>query len=323
MNSVRVAEPAKPPFEPVRPKVVQNTFLAALVGLMLAAGAALLIEYLDDTVKTSEDVDRVADLPTLGNIVRFRRNGQPDRLVSESDPKSPVAEAYRVLRANLDFARVGHPGATLMVTSALEEEGKSTTAANLAVINALAGRSVILVDADLRRPSAHKFLGLENESGLTTLLVRRGVAAEALLRDTSVKGLRVLTSGPTPPNPAELLSSPRMGEIIEELKACAEMVIFDSPPLLAVSDPVILGSRLEGVALVVDSGKTRGGALARAIEALERTSVPILGVVLNKVSTSGGTGYYYHYYYSHRYYGDGHRNVQEAASHSGPKAPCR
>ena len=305
VNAVRVAEPAIPPTEPTWPKTLQNTLLAALVGLMLAVGAAFLAEYLDDTVKTPEDVEQACELPTLGNIIRFaRRNGNPERLVSERDPKSPVAEAYRVLRTNVDFARVGHEGKTLLITSALEREGKSTTAANLAVMMALAGRSVILVDGDLRRPSVHRFFGLDNTSGLTSLLLRQNLGVEAALQATAVRGLRVLPSGPIPPNPAELLSSPRMGEIIEEAKALAEVILFDSPPLLAVSDPIILGSRLEGVALVVDAGRTRHGALERAVEALERGAVPILGVVLNKLSNRAVGGYYYYHYYSSKNRGE-------------------
>ncbi len=306
-NTVRVAEPAEPPVYPVRPNVWLNTLLAALVGLLLASGVVFLYEYLDDTVKAPADVEHAVGLPTLGNIIRFPRNGHPERLVTERDPRSPVAEAYRVLRTSVDFARVSHPGSTLLVTSSLQREGKTTTAANLAAITALAGRSVILVDADLRRPNIHKLFGLENAdgAGLTGVLVGGQVEVERALRPTAVYGLRILPSGPIPPNPAELLASARMGEVIQQLKALADVVIFDSPPLLAVSDPVILGSQLEGALLVVDAGHTRHGELARAVDALERAAVPILGVVLNKLSrrTSGGY-YYYRYYGSRREKGD-------------------
>ncbi len=300
INQVKVAEPAEPPTLPVSPKVPQNTLLAALVGLMLAAGVAFLFEYLDDTVKSAEDVARLGDLPTLGSIIRFPKNGHAERLVSERDPRSPVSEAYRVLRTNVDFARVSHPGSTLLVTSSLAREGKSTTAANLAVINAIAGRSVVLVDADLRRPTVHKFFGLENGAGLTNLLLREALPLESALQATPIQGLRLLASGPIPPNPAELLASPRMGAIVEALKSLADLVIFDSPPLLAVSDPVILGAQLEGVAVVVDAGRTRGGALGRALDVLEHGAVPILGVVLNKLSTREAGGYYYYRYYGHK-----------------------
>ncbi|MHB1132150.1 MAG: tyrosine-protein kinase domain-containing protein [Chloroflexota bacterium] len=308
VNQVKVAEPAEPPTIAVSPKVLQNTLLAALVGLMLAAGAAFLFEYLDDTVKSAADVERLGDLPTLGNIVRFPRNGHPERLVSERDPKSPVAEAYRVLRTNVDFARVSHPGSTLLVTSSLAGEGKSTTAANLAVINAIAGRSVILVDADLRRPSAHKFFGLDNAAGLTNLLLRQGLPLETALQATSIAGLRLMASGPIPPNPAELLASPRMAALVEALQATADLIIFDSPPLLAVSDPVILGAQLEGLALVVDAGRTRAGALARALDVLQHGQVPVLGVVLNKIHQRDAGGYYYY-----RYYGDKKHDPQTPA----------
>lgn len=296
-NQVKVAEPAAAPTEPVSPKVLQNTLLAALVSLMLAAGAAFLFEYLDDTVKSADDVERIAGLPTLGHIVRFAKSDQPERLVSERDAGSPVAEAYRVLRTNVDFTRVGHPGNTMLVTSAAQQEGKSTTAANLAAINAIAGRTVVLVDADLRRPSAHKFFKLDNKFGLTNLLLRDGVPAESMLQSAPIPGLLVLASGPIPPNPAELLGSPRMARVIAQLKEGADVVIFDSPPLLSVSDPVILGAQLEGVALVVDAGRTRAGMLVGALEALERGAVPVLGVVLNKFSSRGAGEYSYHRYY--------------------------
>lgn len=296
-NQVKVAEPAEAPTLPISPKVLQNTLLAAMVGLILASVTAFLFEYLDDTVKTPQDVENIAGLPTLGQIVRFPRGSHLESPLSGRENQSEVAEAFRALRTNVDFARVGIPGKTMLVTSAIQGEGKTTTAVNLAAINAIAGRTVVLVDADLRRPSAHKSFNLDNKFGLTTLLLRDDVPVESMLQSAPIQGLLVLASGPIPPNPAELLASARMGRIIEELKDGADVVIFDCPPLLAVSDPVILGAKLEGVALVIDSGRTRAEMLYQALAALERGAVPVLGVVLNKFSKRTAGGYALYPYY--------------------------
>ena len=200
-----------------------------------------------------------------------------------------------MVRTNLEFAQSssGRPK-TMLVTSSSPREGKSTTASNLAAVLAQTGRSVILVDADLRRPTLHQIFGLPNKSGLSTLFVMDGSAAvEGLLRVTEVEGLRLLTSGPVPPNPAELLSSRRMGELIDALTREADVVIFDSPPLLGVSDASILASRLDGTILVVDSNRTRAGALKHAVELLRRGHATVWGVILNKLRAFEGSQYYY------------------------------
>lgn len=315
-NAIRVAEPAEPSTVPVRPKTLQNTLLAALVGLMLAAGAAFLIEYLDDTVKSASEIEQAFGLATLGSIFRFHRTSKSGRIWAMADPRSSMAEAFRVLRTNLDFARISQPGKTLMVTSTGPGEGKTTTVANLGAMLAIAGRTVVVVDADLRRPKLHSLFEATNETGLTSLLLREDLQPEACLQATPVPGLRLLASGPVPPNPAELLASERMGRVVEQLADLADVVLFDSPPLLAVTDPVILGSRVAGVALVVDSGRTRHGALARAINSLERGSVPILGIVLNKIKARGAGGYYdYHYdHYGYGSSGDGRGKERKEAA---------
>ena len=293
IDGVRIAELAEAPTVPVRPQVLMNTMLATLVGLMLAAGVALLFEYLDDTVKTGYELEQSFGLTPLGNIVRFKHSGKHSGLLTQIGARSAIAEAYRVLRTNVDFARISHPGKALLITSPSPGEGKTCTAANLALVTALARRSVTLVDADMRSPSLHKIFQLENNAGLTNLLLHNDLKAEQLLKQTSIPGLRVLTSGPLPPNPSELLASPRMGEVIEDLKHSAANVIFDSPPALAVTDPVVLGSRLDGVVLIVERGRTRLGALVRTLESLERGNAPLLGVVMNKVPRKQAGGHYY------------------------------
>jgi capsular exopolysaccharide synthesis family protein len=266
---------------------------------MLAVGVVFLVEYLDDTVKTDEDVQRQLTLPTLGNIGRITPVKEPgDHLIALNHPRSPISEAYRVLRSNTRFAKIDNPSASLLVTSPGPEEGKTTTAANLAVVLAQAGQKVILVDSDLRRPTLHEFFGLDNHVGLTDLLVDGEDLWNQALRTTDQEGLRILTSGRLPPNPSELLGSDAMRSTLRELEKTADVVVLDSPPLLAVADASILGSIVGGAILVVESGKTRNEAARRAKDTLDNSGVKLLGVVVNRISRHRGAYGYYHYYYS-------------------------
>jgi len=216
------------------------------------------------------------------------------KLVTLADPRSPVAEAYRSLRTNLEFSSLDKPLRTMIVTSAAPEEGKSTVLANLAVVMAQAGKQVILADCDLRRPVLHEIFGVSNHRGLTTALLDDS-AAELPLRDTEVPGLRLLPSGPLPPNPAELLGSRRMAELIQTLRDQAEVVLFDAPPVIAVTDAAILASKVDGVLLVINAGVTRREHAQRAKAALERVNARLVGTVLNNVELDMSLyGYYSH-----------------------------
>lgn len=215
-----------------------------------------------------------------------------EKLVTLADPRSPVAEAYRSLRTNLEFSSLDKPLRTMIVTSAAPEEGKSTVLANLAVVMAQAGRQVILVDCDLRRPVLHELFGVSNHTGLTTALLDEA-AAELPLRETSVPGLRLLPSGPLPPNPAELLDSRRMAELIQTLREQADIVLFDAPPVIAVADAAILASKVDGVLLVINAGVTKREHAQRAKAALERVNARLVGTVLNNVELDMSLyGYY-------------------------------
>ncbi|MBC7225471.1 MAG: polysaccharide biosynthesis tyrosine autokinase, partial [Anaerolineae bacterium] len=283
LDTITIVEPADVPSTPVRPKPVQNTLLAAAVGLVLGAGAAFLIEYLDDTIKSPDDVERDLGLATLGTITRFGGRALSDKLITVQHARSSVTEAYRILRTNLEFAAVDGDLRTILVTSPNPVEGKTVTAANLAVVLAQAGRRVILADADLRRPAVHRMFQVSNEAGLTTALLRgQEVALEDLLLPTEVEGLRVLPSGPLPPNPAELLGSDQMARLVERLKGLADLVVFDTAPALPVADPAILARLADAVLLVVDTGATRRGMALRAVEHLARVGTNITGVVLNR-----------------------------------------
>ncbi|MBE9471894.1 MAG: CpsD/CapB family tyrosine-protein kinase [Chloroflexi bacterium] len=205
---------------------------------------------------------------------------QPD-LITLTNPRSPATEAYRTLRTNLTFAALDKPIETLVVTSAAPGEGKSTVLANLAVTMAQGGRRTILVDADLRRPGLHEIFGIVNDRGLTTMIVEEAVLDDPPLIDVGVDNLWLMPSGPMPPNPADILGSRKMEEVIAALRARADVVLFDAPPIIAVTDAAVLGTKVDGVLLVVCAGRTRREHAQRARELLERVHVRIVGAVLN------------------------------------------
>jgi polysaccharide biosynthesis transport protein len=297
-NLLTVVEPAVAPPSPISPKPLLNTLLAAILGLMLAAGVAFVAEYLDDAIKDSDEVQEVAGLSTLGTIARMKGDqarGEMYRLASLLYPRSSAAEAYRTLRTNIEFASVDAPIRALLVTSSIPGEGKTTTASNLAVVFAQAGRRVLLVDADLRKPGVHLVFDLPNAHGLTTLLRSDAVSLDAIAQATEQENLRILTSGPLPPNPAELLGSQRMRTILDRLKGAGDLIILDSPPLQAVTDSAILSSFVDGTLLVIDAANSRRSAVRQSREALAKASANVLGAVLNRIP-SRARGDYADYY---------------------------
>ncbi len=214
-------------------------------------------------------------------------------LITVSEPRSPISEAYRTLRTNLDFASLDEALKTLVVTSAGVGEGKSTTLANLAAVSAQAGRKVILVDADLRRPTMHQIFGLSNEVGLTTVIMDSSGLTSPPVQETGVEGLSVLTSGPLPPNPAELMGSRRMEEVVGTLAELADQVFFDTPPVVAVTDAAVLATKVNGVLLVIGAGKTRRELARSAVQRLEQINARLVGTVLTDVRMDTGfRGYY-------------------------------
>ena len=203
-----------------------------------------------------------------------------DSLITLTDPRSPAAEAFRTLRTNLIFSSLDRPLTTLLVTSAAPDEGKSVTLANLAVTMAQGGRKTILVDCDLRHPRQHEIFGAPDRPGLTSMILDPSGVDEPPLAATSVEGLSLLPAGPLPPNPADLLSSRRMESLISSLKSRADIVLFDAPPIVAVTDAALLASKLDGVLLVVSAGQTKREHAQRAKELLERIYVRLVGAVL-------------------------------------------
>lgn len=218
---------------------------------------------------------------------------KPSELITILEPRSPISEAYRTLRTNLDFASLDRALKTVVVTSAGVGEGKSTTLANLAVVSAQVGRKVILVGADLRRPRLHQIFGVDNEVGLTTMMMDDGALASPPLQDTAIEGLSLLPSGPLPPNPAELMGSRRMEEVIAALAEQGDQILFDTPPVVAVTDAAVLATKVDGVLLVVSAGKTRREFARTAVQRLEQINARLVGTVLTNVRMGAGLKGYY------------------------------
>ena len=301
-QSINQVQVALIPEFPIRPQPLTSALLAGVVGLMLAAGVIFLIEYLDDTLKSPEDVESALGIPLIGYIAEMQSNGKEEAKVYVSrQPRSPVSEAFRSLRTNLEFAAVDRPVRTILVTGAEEGDGKTTIACNLAAIFAQGGKRVLLLDCDLRRPRIHRFMGFQNRVGLTDLF-RDNLSVDAVThqwKDANSKTLFVITTGSLPPNPAELLGSNKMDHILAAISSQVDVVVIDSPPSL-VSDAQILAAKVDCVLLVMQPGKTHIGAARATREQLDRAGARIVGAVYNRIPRS--RGYYYggsHYYSSH------------------------
>jgi capsular exopolysaccharide synthesis family protein len=296
-NYLTVIEPAQLPTVPIGPDMKLNILLAAAVGLGLALATAFLLEYIDDTVKSTDELSESLGLMILGSISKIKGKDYKDKLIAPKDPFSPTAEAFRRVRSNIQYMAVDQPIKSILITSPEASAGKSTIAANLAVAMAQANRTTIIVDTDLRRPVIHKFFNISNSEGLTDLLSSPALEINGELRETGIDNLRVITSGPLPPNPSELLGSQKMVHLLQRLEEMADVVIFDSPPTLVVTDASALANQVDGVILVTQAGHTRRGAAHQAIKGLLQVRAKILGGVLNGVFNKGlGDSYYYSYH---------------------------
>jgi capsular exopolysaccharide synthesis family protein len=349
--SVRIVDPAILSSAPVGPRKRLNVLLGLLLGAMLGVGVAFLREYMDDSVHTREDLLQVTGgLPVMGLIPRIHvehsRNGSAvhrngaavkqrggtlrigDHLVAGLDPRSWTSEAYRGLRTNIMFANPDEPPNTLVITSPLPRDGKSTTATNLAVTLAQLGRRALLVDADMRRGCLHDVFDLPQDPGLSEILAGENVADEAIhtidLPEESGT-LFFLSSGALPPNPAELLGSARMKGLLKSLKAQFDAVILDCPPLLAVTDAAILGTHADGTLLVVRANVTEKGAITHCVEQLRQVRAPVLGIILNDVDPKRDGRYgepygmYDAYSKDHRGNGNGARRASDKRWGASPR----
>lgn len=297
-NSLKFALPAEVPTAPSSPRILLNTVLAGLIGLLIAAAIAFVVEHLDDTLKTASDVEATLGASTLGLVAKMKGNrGRSEiyRLVTLVYPRSSAAESYRTLRANIEFASVDKPMKTLLVTSPSQGEGKTTTAANLAVAFAQAGKRTVLLDADLRKPGVHRIFNLANRRGLTSLLQAPDVSPGSISQETDQDGLQIITSGPLPPNPAELLGSDRFHAILQQLGEEFDIVVLDSPPVSSVADGAILASIADATIVVVQAGRTKSGHAGHAREALAKAGARVLGSVINQVPKRSVENFYYYY----------------------------
>lgn len=292
---VSVVRPADLPGSPVSPHKRLGLAVGVLVGLLIGVGVAVLRETLDTTVKDSQVLQAVLHLPTLG-VITFDADSEKRPLVVQADPRSGRAEAFRQLRTNLQFLDVDRPPRSLLLTSSVPDEGKSTTACNLAITLTQAGLRVILVEGDLRRPRVAQYLGIEGAVGLTDVLVGRA-DLEDVLQPWGDGRLKVLTSGPTPPNPSELLGSGQMQAVLRQLEDRADLVLVDAPPLLPVTDAAVLGAITSGAILVVRASATRREHAARALEILRGVDAVVYGAVLNMAPAKGRDAYTYGYGY--------------------------
>ena len=304
VTNIVVVDPARVPETPVKPKKLQNFFLALIGGLTLGIGLAFFLEYLDYTIKTPNDVEHYLKIPLLGVVGSFTRETPetPDQakqeLIAHYDPKSTFAEAFRTIRTNLLFSNPDAEKRIILITSAVPLEGKTSIASNLAVTFAQTEKKVLLVDADMRKPRVHKVFKIERGEGLSGFPAN----LETAIRNTDIPTLKIMTSGTRPPNPAELLNSKKMEEFIKKAKEQFDVVILDAPPILSVVDAAIISSLADGVVLVVKAFATPRPSIIQAIRQLSEINANIFGCVLNDVNFEKESYHYSSYQYYHNYY---------------------
>jgi capsular exopolysaccharide synthesis family protein len=325
-TNIRIVEKAETPTGPISPNRMRNYQLALALGLLIGIGLVLAFEHLDNTFKTPDDVKEHLGVPFLGMVpaVETRAGGvastrgAPATLVRYSN--SAVADAYRVLRTNLIFTSAETTGRSAVVTSAGPGEGKTTTVANLAAALANNGAKVLAIDADLRRPTLHSHFGVQKTPGLSDLIVGKSIASQTI-QSTRVNGLQLLACGYQPPNPAELLGSPMMKQVLEALRSHYDWVLIDSPPLLAMADAPVLASLVEGVVLIVAAETATRPSVLRAIDQVANVGGKVLGVVLNRVNLERNSYYYSQNYgeYYRSYYAESATSAKAASEAPRPR----
>jgi tyrosine-protein kinase Etk/Wzc len=303
---------------PIRPNRQSSIFQGAIIGLGLGISIVVILSFLDSTIRTPDEVES-QNVPLLATVPMINHPSQPltldatagaDKLrftphrASYLDPRSSVAESYRALRTSIQFAEFDKPIQTIAISSSAPQEGKSTTSSNLGIVMAQMGRRTVIVDTDLRRPVLHSVFAVQREPGLTNVLFERATIQEGI-KETDIPNLFILPCGVIPPNPAELLGSQRMAHLLEELRTMFDVIILDTPPVVAVTDALILGRLADATLLVARADVTRTDALVRAVESVERSGSRFLGVILNNFNVSNAYGSYYRYYQYYHYYSSG------------------
>jgi len=330
-NNFRIVDTARVPTAPAEPNLPRNLVFALALGLTTGVGLAFLLEGMDNTERTPEQAQAISALPSLGMIPLGSRastefasqrrlslavSKEAVELVTQSRPKSQMAESYRSLRTSLLLTSVGGPPRVILVTSALPQEGKTTTSINLAIVLAQKGTRVLLMDSDLRRPSIHKTLGMGPRSGLSNVLTGSIELEQAITRSTILPNLFLLPAGTPPPNPAELLASSKMKDVLVQLREEYDHIIIDTPPTLSVTDAVVISTVADRVVLVIRSGQTTKQALRRARDLLLQVNAKVCGVLMNAVDLNS-PDYYYYYEYQGKY-GNGY--YEEAREASGVRS---
>jgi succinoglycan biosynthesis transport protein ExoP len=297
-NTLKVVEPASIPTTPIGPNKKGMIALAGAIGLVLAASASHLLEYLDTTLKTVKDIERVLQLSVIGFIADMKDEKEAWSYVTRY-PRSPITEAFRSLRANIEFAGVDYPLRSILLISPDSSEGKSTVASNLAFVMAQGENRVVLMDADLRRPIIHRFLGVQSQPGLSDVFSDRVSLLDAL-QTWKDKNIGVITGGSPLVDSMEVVGSRKMDQILDNLEDVADMIIIDGPPAYVI-DAMILAAKVDGVLMVIRPGHTREDAARAMLEQIERTGARVLGVVFNRISRRSAVSYGGYRYYSPRY----------------------
>lgn len=293
---------AQPPASPSSPNIPLNLALGTLMGLALGVGVAVLRTVLDTRIRSLRDLEQVTDQPVIGSIPSDRQ-AESRPIIMKEDPLDPRSEAFRSLRTNLQFIELDG-GKIFTITSSIPREGKSTTAVNLAIALADAGKNTVLIDGDLRKPKVAEYLGIEGGVGLTDVLIGRA-EVEDVAQQWGARPLLVLPAGKIPPNPSELLGSQQMRDLLAKIEEVADVIIIDAPPLLPVTDAAILARQTSGAIVAVSASRTSRGQLGQAFENLHNVGAKVAGVVLTMVPTRGADAYGYNYTYGYGYgYGD-------------------
>jgi tyrosine-protein kinase len=296
-GGLEVVSDSDAPSSPVVPRPLRNGLLAFFLSVMLGLGLAFLVDYLDDTIEGRDEAQRLFNAPVLGEIPRQRELEDDQRrstLVMVSDPKSPISEAFRALRTNIQYINYERQLKTLMITSCGPAEGKSFVTANLAVALAEAGHEIMIIGADMRRPAIKDFFHISNEEGLSSLLIGRK-SFEECLKSGGKPNLSILPSGPLPPNPSELIGSRRMNEVLAKSKTMADIILLDTPPVLAVSESAVLAPRCDGVIIVVNIDVAKKDEVRKTHDLLMQVKSNVVGLIINYVEGTKSYGYYYYY----------------------------
>jgi len=317
-NNIRIVDPASVPVKPVKPRIVTTLLLGAFGGLAVALGLALFVNYLDDSIKTQDDVETYLHLPFLGYVPNIKSNSVVERdLQSHLHPQSNASESFRTVRAAIALGSKAGKMRVLTVTSTIPSEGKSLVASNLAIVTAQTGLKTLLIDSDMRRPSVHKAFQLHSPVGLAAYLMEKAQSIDELIHTTDVPNLDVVCCGATPSQPSELLGSRRMMQFMQEVSKRYDRIIMDCPPISAVSDPLVLSAMADGVVYVTKFNKIRREHARKSIQRLLDAGIHICGVVLNDIDFEGRDSYYYsYYYYQNRYYSSYYRSRSTGSTSS-------